>query len=189
MFGIDDAILWPAVFKGAMGLYSLLKPGPKAPKLPDYQAMSADDEAAIMGAIKQRIGRQTGDTITSARQDAVSRGSYRSGQLPALETGIRTAGNDAVTQAYAGLLTQQNSEKNAWQRYLTELNENRYVNSTNDYNATSEAGGKLLGESLDKIFGGNKDKDDVLKEILRRLKLMGGTGDIFGVDSVNTGVA
>jgi len=74
-------------------------PGPKEPEFPSYQGLTAEQESGILDALRERIGKQTSGQLRSARTEMASRGSYRSGLLPALETKIRRGGAERETSA------------------------------------------------------------------------------------------
>jgi len=139
----------------ALGAYSMFKKKPKAPALPnlDEIGMSPEDEALIMSGVKRQVGEGVGSSLTAVREDMASRGTFRSGQLPKLETQIRTEGDTAIADAQAKLLLQKSAQKTQFLQYLTGLRENRYINDVNENNTITEAGGSTFGTALDKLLG------------------------------------
>ena len=74
-------------------------PAPASPQFQAPQGLTPEQEATILGQMSKGINQQTGQNLQAVRTSAAQRGAYRSGQLPALENEVRTAGTNAYQNA------------------------------------------------------------------------------------------
>ena len=144
-----DPITILTALSAISGIASMFK---KSPKMPGYEAgLSPEDEQALTAMLGKDIDSDTNQAISGLRSSMATRGTFRSGQLPKLESDIRTKGVDAKAKALLSLKLDKANRKSTWQRYMTGL-------KFNQYNAGQDAGGQGLGQALTNLLRMNQNK-------------------------------
>lgn len=123
-------------------------PAPGAPQFPEYQGLKPEEESGILESIKRYVGDQTRENLGDVRQDAASRGAYRSGQLPALEQKTREAGTRSYSDALARYFTGKAGRLQSWNQQRTGFDMDRWKTQFGSY----QQGMQGLGSTYGKFF-------------------------------------
>jgi len=164
--------LLPALLQAGTALGGLFQKRPRAPKLPEYPGYTPEQEKNILDAMRRRIGEQTTQTTGRARTTAASRGYYRSGLLPKLETEIQTAGNRDWSEAQAGWEINKADRFANWQKAMSGVREDRYGGELDRYYDMMGAAGQNLGnidwEEIAKMFTKRPTRSGVIGNPMKR---------------------
>ena len=123
-------------------------PAPGAPNFPDYQGLSPEEEQAILDAMRKYIQGNTNQNLRDVRQNAASRGFFRSGQLPAMEARTRRAGTEAYGNSLANYYTGKAGRLQNWNQSRANFNLSKWQTQQRGYNE----GQRGLGSIYNRFF-------------------------------------
>ncbi len=150
--------LWliPTILSGAQTLSGLFgrRKKPKAPDLPRMSdfTLSPESEEMMLGALRRRIGEGKQGALESVRTNALQRGFYRSGQLPALEGKVEGAAQRDYSDAVAKLEEDKVNRRMNFAQLIARIKEGRYAADMGEYSSGEEGAGSMFGGGLSNLL-------------------------------------
>lgn len=162
-------IPWAVLAQLGMMGYSALQKGPKKPKLSYQEALSPEEEARYLDAVRRRITERTGESQQALTQGAIGRGFGSSGQIGAIQRRLALAGNRDYATAVTGLEGAKAGRLQQWREMMAGFQHKDYQSELERHYGQQGQVGTNLGTLLASpefasLFKGKK-KDDWSKYI------------------------
>ena len=139
------ATIIPAIISAVGAIAQMSKKGPSTPSSSELSGnLSEEEESKLMASLEGRLTRRSDKDIESIRQNAASRGAFRSGQLPILEQESKAG----ITQGLADAQTQLTLQR---ARGRGEGARARYNLLSGQYQQTQSGAGQNLGLNLSNL--------------------------------------